>query len=574
MKIKNYIQFIKESINGHKYGCVMVDIPVSNWSEITSSIDPEDIFYGDENGDPKGIQENPHVTILYGLHDDVTEDEVKSVFDNFDGDINIEIDGIDIFENKDFDVVKFNVKPDGSLQYLHDELSKFPNSDQFPDYKPHITICYVKKGTGKKYVKPEYKYEVKNVNKITYSMSNGKKIYFNYNSINESIEYNDNTYDSEWKLPTSQERLKLERYLDDILLEITDLGYSTTISGFINNVASFSKSNPLIKRAQKTRSPYIWICNKKGRTRIPIVWEEVNDIIESIKTYLETEGFWSYVEVLNEGNPTEQIFIHFDKKSDEELNENKMWYKTIPQILEWLESKSKLPWIWLDTETTGLGGPKQQQLTQVSGIATEYDFENNNFSEISTFDEKIKLTDETKSKFSTPGDKTKWVLGFNHYGSGDYKYKNEQDIVDDFFKWIEKYTPNILVAQNASFDMAMLGGRYGHKIKSEVFDTKMLIQLYLLPLLQTLSETDSKYKDMIDFIGTSQRDNGLISSSMSKIGPVLGINMSNYHDAITDCRITIQMYQKIVELLKNNQEVDIMKYQTERIKSIRENEKN
>jgi hypothetical protein len=30
------------------------------------------------------------------------------------------------------------------------------------------------------------------------------------------------------------------------------------------------------------------------------------------------------------------------------------------------------------------------------------------------------------------------------------------------------------------------------------------------------------------------------------------------------------MYQKIVELLRNNQEVDIMKYQAERIKVIRE----
>ncbi len=30
------------------------------------------------------------------------------------------------------------------------------------------------------------------------------------------------------------------------------------------------------------------------------------------------------------------------------------------------------------------------------------------------------------------------------------------------------------------------------------------------------------------------------------------------------------MYQKIVELLKNNQEVDIMKYQSERIKTIKE----
>jgi hypothetical protein len=30
------------------------------------------------------------------------------------------------------------------------------------------------------------------------------------------------------------------------------------------------------------------------------------------------------------------------------------------------------------------------------------------------------------------------------------------------------------------------------------------------------------------------------------------------------------MYQKIVEVLRNNQEVDIMKYQAERIKVIRE----
>jgi 2'-5' RNA ligase len=178
MIIKNYIQFIKESINGHKYGCVMIEVPVSNWDEITSSIDPEDIFYADENDDPKGIQENPHLTILYGLHDDVTEDQVKSVFEGFTGDINIEVDGVGIFENDKFDVVKFNVNPDGALQHLHDELSKFPNSDQFPDYKPHITICYTKKGTGKKYVKPDYKYTVKNVDNITYSLASGEKVHF------------------------------------------------------------------------------------------------------------------------------------------------------------------------------------------------------------------------------------------------------------------------------------------------------------------------------------------------------------------------------------------------------------
>ncbi len=359
-------------------------------------------------------------------------------------------------------------------------------------------------------------------------------------------------YDSDWKRSDSKFRHEIERNLSEILLEVTDLGYRSQISGFIKGFS---------------QGPYVWIHNVK-RLSHDEFWNEISDTVERVKDYLTSEGFSINQYIINEGRPSEQVYIYFDKKS-EGLNENKMWYKTIPEILQWIESKSTLPFIWLDTETTGLGGPKKQQLTQVSAISTQYDFHSNNFSEIGIFDEKIKLTDETKSKFLQPEDKTKWVLGFNHYGSGDYKYKNERDIVDDFFNWIENYSPNILVAQNASFDMAMLSGRYGHKIKSEVFDTKMLIQLYFLPLLQTLAEADTKYQEMIDFIGTSQRDNGLISSSMSKIGPVLGVNMMGYHDAITDCRITIQMYQKIIDLLKQNQYIDIMKYQVERIKTLR-----
>ena len=253
----------------------------------------------------------------------------------------------------------------------------------------------------------------------------------------------------------------------------------------------------------------------------------------------------------------------------EQLNENKMRYKTIPQILEWIDSKANMPWVWIDTETTGLGVPKQQQLTQVSAIATEYDFVSNSFKELDTYDEKIKLTSDIKSRYAEPGDSSRKILSFNHYGSGGYKYKEESDIVEDFFIWIDKYSPLLAVAQNASFDMNMLAGRSGKKITFEVFDTKMLIQLYYLPLLQKLAETDSKYSELVSFIGTSARDNGLISSSMAKIGPALGLSMDNYHDAITDCRITIEMYSKIVDFLKQNQHIDISKYQNDRIRTIR-----
>lgn len=181
--LKKYIPFLEASNDGHKYGVVMIEVPVNNWSEITSWIDPEDIFT------EKGIQDNPHLTLLYGLHKGVTAKMVKRIFKTFDGTIDININGIGVFENPQFDVVKFNVDPEGSLQYLFDRLSELPNSNEFPDYVPHITIAYVKKGTGRKYVDRDYKKVIKNATEITYSMVNGKKSYFDIGKkeFNESI---------------------------------------------------------------------------------------------------------------------------------------------------------------------------------------------------------------------------------------------------------------------------------------------------------------------------------------------------------------------------------------------------
>lgn len=171
-----YKEFITESINEHKYGCVMIDIPVNNWDEITSSINEDDIYLESEDGEPHGISKNPHCTILYGLHDNVSFDMVKSAFDGTDA-LEIEITGIGVFENKEYDVVKFNIVPNTSLSNLNKKLSEFPNSNEYPDFKPHITICYVKKGTGKQYINDKYHHIVKS-NLITYSKADGKEYKF------------------------------------------------------------------------------------------------------------------------------------------------------------------------------------------------------------------------------------------------------------------------------------------------------------------------------------------------------------------------------------------------------------
>jgi DNA polymerase III epsilon subunit-like protein len=251
---------------------------------------------------------------------------------------------------------------------------------------------------------------------------------------------------------------------------------------------------------------------------------------------------------------------------NEFLLENKMWGKSIIELLNWLDQKSDKYWVVTDTETTGLpSDPYEVQLTQVSGLAVKYNSELNQFDEQGYFDKKIKLTSKTKELLKTPT-RIRKVLSFNHYGNKAATYYEEAEILEEFHDFLDQWDNPILVIQNAPFDMRFLNTRHPNlKFTNEVIDTKDIIQLYYLPALQTLAQTEIWAKNLVNKIGTSDRDNGLISSSLSKIGPALGLNMTGYHDALTDCRLAMQMLQKIVYFLKEHQSLDIKKYQAERI---------
>lgn len=242
-----------------------------------------------------------------------------------------------------------------------------------------------------------------------------------------------------------------------------------------------------------------------------------------------------------------------------------MKYKKIEDMLYWIEVSSKSKWLLLDTETTGLGGSTKEQLTQIAGKVYNYNLSSNTFKELSYFNEKIKLNSDSINRINSGIDNIEWVLDFNGYKKGNFEYIDEELAIEKFKKFVAKNDPCTLVAQNAPFDMDMLNGRSKVTFTNEVIDTKMLIRLYYIPILQKLSETDDRYKDIINNIGTSNRDNGLISSSLSKIGPALGIDMSGYHDALVDCDLMRDMISGIINIMKENRGLDIEKYQIERI---------
>jgi hypothetical protein len=140
--------------------------------------------------------------------------------------------------------------------------------------------------------------------------------------------------------------------------------------------------------------------------------------------------------------------------------------------------------IFIDTETSGLGGPKKQQLTQVSSVCFEYDFQKNKLKEFGTFNKKIKISIDQKGRLSNTKDDIYRAFRFNHYGNKikeDPKYYEEQQILIEFKIWLDSIEIEpLLIMQNAIFDMNMLVGRGGIKLGKEkpyeVLDTKQIIQ--------------------------------------------------------------------------------------------------
>lgn len=176
--IKKYLDFIMErkihSGKDYEYGCILLYLSFPEFEKCTDLISGEDLYHPNE--DRYGKECDPHVTIKYGTLPSVSDDQIKEIFNSVKlEDIDIKLDGISIFEGKDFDVVKFKVKSD-KLTELNKELSKLPNADVHPQYNPHITIAYVNKGCGNKYVSDDI--NISNILKtsIVYSKPNGDKI--------------------------------------------------------------------------------------------------------------------------------------------------------------------------------------------------------------------------------------------------------------------------------------------------------------------------------------------------------------------------------------------------------------
>jgi len=166
--------------DNYDYGCVMLyfDIKKTVWTKFQDMIDKDDIYT--EDGDQSyGLEYEPHVTILYGLHADINDSTIKELIDGMNR-VELKLREISIFENEKFDVVKFDIIGESKkkLSAMNGEFAKLPHTTNYPDYHPHSTIAYVKPGTGKKYIKTLTGDDIITVNptQVAYSKADGSKI--------------------------------------------------------------------------------------------------------------------------------------------------------------------------------------------------------------------------------------------------------------------------------------------------------------------------------------------------------------------------------------------------------------
>ncbi len=149
LKLDAYLK-LNENNQTYSYGCAMVEFNFPELVKLIKQIDLNDLYLI-ENTESFGIEFDSHVTLLYGLHEGVTADTVLNICKLFPMGAII-LNKISCFNNDKYDVLKLEAK-NSSLQLINGGLMSLPNSNSYPDYKPHCTIAYLKPGMGEKYVK-------------------------------------------------------------------------------------------------------------------------------------------------------------------------------------------------------------------------------------------------------------------------------------------------------------------------------------------------------------------------------------------------------------------------------------
>jgi len=133
----------------YEYSSTQINLPdplnswMAKWGRM--NIPDEDLWYDKDGG--CGRETEPHITVLYGILDRKPSPDLLAILRRTKP-FTIRLGKVSLFEQEDHDVVKFEVISEDLVNLSNAVRTACPNENKYPNYTPHCTCAYVKKGTA------------------------------------------------------------------------------------------------------------------------------------------------------------------------------------------------------------------------------------------------------------------------------------------------------------------------------------------------------------------------------------------------------------------------------------------
>tara|TARA_Y100001963_G_scaffold157907_1_gene255651 strand:- start:2448 stop:3371 length:924 start_codon:yes stop_codon:yes gene_type:complete len=267
-----------------------------------------------------------------------------------------------------------------------------------------------------------------------------------------------------------------------------------------------------------------------------------------------------------------------------------MWENmSIDGMFKKIESFKNNTWIFFDIESTGLK-PEKSQITEIAAIAVDPNMFRESSDIIGTFNMKSKFTQDTldiiKQQEDMPEEeKEEWrkknrmtvtdILSMTRHGvkGSDFEKSfktDELSLIESFLDFVESYSNPMLVIQNADFDMPFTSTRYEKHggdperlLSVPVMDTKIIMKQFLIPMLKTLAGPPTDDRESQEML-KKLRKPGYHSVSQGVVSTAYGISADEWHNALADVKMMMEMLRRVMTSLEKGRGLDITSAQERR----------